>query len=363
MENTQQATCQDAEILLEWAEEPADWDAYVAQHPWGTVYHLTAWQRSLQEAFPHIRGRFLLLRSSRDGRLEGGLPLYTVRSWLLGNRLVSVPFASFCDPLVPNGELLGRLKDEAWRFAKSQKIPSLEIRLFRAAALAEEEGLAPALYSRHHFTPLSRPIEEIWDSFSKTSVRQRIEYAKNAGVQISKANGEDDPAVFSHMLADNRRRLGLPYIPNRFFETLRRNLGPEILSCWIARDRRGNPLSGLLGWRLGDKFAVEYSGDYYEARAIGANQLLYWHVMQAVREAGCASFSLGRTGLDNPGLLNYKRRWGTIEEGLKLIMLPKTQADAIEKENLLYRFGKRLIVKSPPGIHRLIGEFCYRHLG
>jgi hypothetical protein len=363
MRNLQTPQCRDSEILTEWAEEPADWDAYVAQHPWGTVYHLTAWRRSLQEAFPHIRGRFLLLRSSTDGRLHGGLPLYTVRSWLLGNRLVSVPFASFCDPLVPNGELLRRLKNEAWRFAEEQRIPSLEIRLFRAAALAEEEGLAPTLYSRHHFTRLSKPVEEIWDSFSKTSVRQRIEYAKNAGVQISKANGDDDTAIFSQMLADNRRRLGLPYIPYRFFEALRRNLGPEILFCWIARDRRGKPLSGLLGWRLGDKFAVEYSGDYYEARAIGANQLLYWHVMQAVREVGCVSFSFGRTGLDNPGLLNYKRRWGTVEEELKLIMLPKTQANDIKNESPLYRLAKQLIVKSPPGIHRLIGEFCYRHLG
>lgn len=359
----QQSLNRDVDFVLEWSEEPIDWDDYVQQHPWGTAYHLTAWRRVLQEAFPHIEGRFLLLRSSGGGHLLGGLPLYTVKSWLLGNRLVSIPFASFCDPLVPSGELLGHLVDEAWRFSKIQKLRSLEVRLFRAGVLAEEAGLRSTLYSRHHFTSLSRPVEEIWSSLSKTSVRQCVQRGKNAGVVIS--TGIEDFALtfFFRMLVENRRRHALPSIPFRFFEAMKRHLGPDHLSCWIAHDRDGKPLSGLLGWRLGDKFTVEYAGDFSGARTVGANQVLYWHVMQAVRAMGCKSFSFGRTGLDNTGLLNYKRHWGTVEEDLKMILLPKARVKIIEKDPLYYRLGKSLIAHSPPQLYRLIGEFCYRHLG
>ena len=176
------------------------------------VYHLTAWRRAVEEAFSHIEGRVLLLRSSRDGELMGGLPLYTVKSWLLGNRLVSIPFASYCDPLVPDSALLARLTDEAWRFAGARKLASLEIRLFRASALAERGGLGPVLYSWHHHTDLRRPVEEIWKSFSKTSVRQPVLRAEKAGVQTGDLIVSLDDVTIRSMddliLAVRRRAVG-----------------------------------------------------------------------------------------------------------------------------------------------------------
>ena len=81
-------------------DETAEWDAFVARHPLGLVYHLSAWTRVLETAFPHIQGRFLVLKDGADGSIRAGLPVYTVKSWLLGRRVISVPFASFCDPLV-----------------------------------------------------------------------------------------------------------------------------------------------------------------------------------------------------------------------------------------------------------------------
>ena len=358
-----QSVLQDAGLTIDWAAEPSDWDTFVQQHPWGTIYHLTAWKRILEEVFPHIEGRFLLLRSSRDGQLWGGIPLYTVRSWILGNRLVSIPFASFCDPLVPNSALLSLLVDEAWKFAKLRNLSSLEIRLFRAGALAEKAGLGPALYSRYHSMSLRKPLEEIWTSLSKTSVRHCVQRAKRARIRISASIEDDALTIFSAMLSDNRRRNTLPSLPIRFFEAMKRHLGSKHLSCWIAFCRDGKPLSALLGWRLGENFTVEYSGDYIEARKIGANQLLYWHVMQDVRAMGCKSFSLGRTGLNNEGLLQYKRHWGTIEEDLKMILLPKARVKREAQDLLYYRLGKFLLLHSPRILYRLIGNFCYRHLG
>ncbi|HVB58576.1 MAG TPA: hypothetical protein VNE63_19405 [Candidatus Acidoferrales bacterium] len=81
-------------------DEEAAWDDFVSQHPRGLVYHRASWKRAIEQAFPHIRGRFLALRDSSTGAIRAGLPIYTVKSWLLGNRAVSVPFASFCEPLI-----------------------------------------------------------------------------------------------------------------------------------------------------------------------------------------------------------------------------------------------------------------------
>ena len=353
----------EAPVVAEWHTDPPEWDDFVQAHPWGTVYHLTAWRRVIEAAFPHIEGRFLLLRSSENGRIVGGMPLYTVRSRLLGNRLVSVPFSSFCDPLAASSRLLAQLVEESWRFAGLHDLTSLEVRMFKSVALAKETGVSPTLYSLHHEVDLNRPTEEIWAAFSEGSVRRRIKRAANAGIVVS-SNLEDSSLLdFAGMLSDNRRRHSLPDLPFRFFEAMKRHLGPERLSCWLARDRAGNPVAGLLGWRLGNRFAIEYAADFFEARVVGANQFLTWHVMRAVRSAGCASFSFGRTSLDNESLRHYKRHWGTVETDLKEVLLPNALAKTIDKDYSSYRLMQALIAHSPRALYRLIGEFCYRHLG
>src|ERR1700691_2956737 len=71
-------------------QEP-EWDTFVLRHPLGSVYHTSEWKRVIQQGFRHIRGRFLVLREGEAGRILAGLPIYSVSSWLLGNRLVSIP--------------------------------------------------------------------------------------------------------------------------------------------------------------------------------------------------------------------------------------------------------------------------------
>src|SRR5579871_1117567 len=91
---------------LQWLaeSETAQWDAFVAGHPYGLIYHSSAWRSVLHAAFPHIRGNFLVLRNPEDGAIQAGMPVYAVKSWLLGNRVSSLPFASFCDPLIASSE-------------------------------------------------------------------------------------------------------------------------------------------------------------------------------------------------------------------------------------------------------------------
>jgi hypothetical protein len=84
--------------LINPLEEPR-WDAFVANHPYGWVCHLSRWGSLIERCFKHIRAHFLADFDER-GEIVGGLPIYEVRSHLTGNRLVSIPYATLCDPLV-----------------------------------------------------------------------------------------------------------------------------------------------------------------------------------------------------------------------------------------------------------------------
>src|SRR5207248_7891612 len=101
---------EDRDVVVRWLEREEDdlWDAFVVRHPHGLIYHRACWRRVLEEAFPHIRGRFLALCDGATGEMAAGMPVYTVKSWMLGNRVVSLPYATVCDPLITDGSQFKR---------------------------------------------------------------------------------------------------------------------------------------------------------------------------------------------------------------------------------------------------------------
>jgi hypothetical protein len=111
--------------------------------------------------------------------------------------------------------------------------------------------------------------------------------------------------------------------------------------------------------------AFEYLGDCIEQRRDGANQLLYWGaILDAIRE-GREAFSFGRTAASNEGLLEYKRRWGTSESDLKTLISPWGQSvpGALREDCWKYRLVRWLSANAPMPLYRLLGHFCYRHMG
>ena len=69
------------------AERPA-WDSYVQQSPHGLPLHLAGWQDVLRQTHGY-ETRFLLAREA--GQIVGVLPLFLVRSRLLGHTATSMP--------------------------------------------------------------------------------------------------------------------------------------------------------------------------------------------------------------------------------------------------------------------------------
>ena len=113
----------------------------------------------------------------------------------------------------------------------------------------------------------------------------------------------------------------------------------------------------------------EYSGST-DGALNGANQVLYWETIRRAHAAGADTFSFGRTSTANESLLNYKRRWATLEEDAADFKIPLpggkslSRLPAATRENGFAYRSLRHIVKYAPGFAaQLLGNFCYRHLG
>jgi len=346
--------------------EYGEWDAFVAQHPLGLVYHLSAWQRVLETAFGHIRGRFLVLRDE-SGQIQAGLPVYTVSSWLLKNRIVSVPFATMCDPLVSTKEEFDQLWPALQEESRQNRCQRIEIRTRGMDAGCLPPSLTVSARYKHHYLPLNESTEALFRSFHQSCVRRRVDKARKGGVLIEERQDDESLRAFHGLLVVTRRKRLLPPMPFAFFREMYRCLSPDHVSLYLATSG-GEVVAGLMALKFRDMWTMEYNGDADNV-APGANQFLCWDAIQRAKASGATRFSFGRTALDNESLLDYKRRWATVEEDLVDFTdapgVVRAQGDesSTAVSEMLYSTAQRVLRYAPPAVQKSFGDFCYRHLG
>jgi hypothetical protein len=240
-------------------------------------------------------------------------------------------------------------------------------------AVGNAEPLPPSFSGksrfRHHTLPLDRDFESLCLRFDKQSVRQKAEKARRAGVIVEERSDKEGMALSHSLLAATRRRLSLPPMPHRFFDAVQGNLGPGHLKVFLAY-QNAKPVACHIVLIFKDQWISEYSGNAAGAIS-GVNQLLYLETIRQACAAGARKFSFGRTSIHSEGLLSYKRRWGTIEEKLTDYTLgadhgKETQVPggvSRSDDSLAYALCKQVIANAPMPVCRMIGDFCYRHLG
>jgi len=349
------------------SDELDEWDSFVSRHPLGLIYHLSSWKRMLESAFGHIRGQFLILRDG-DGQIQAGLPVYIVRSLLLGNRTVSVPFATMCDPLISTKEEFNLLWPAIEGAAVKHRSRRIEIRTRHINLDCMPAPLTAGRRYKHHVLPLGEPADALFRRFHKSSICRAVEKAGREGVVVEERQHERDLGVFHSFLIATRRKHSLPPMPIAFFQAMHRSLSPERLALYIAM-HAGKPVGGILISKFKDLWTTEYSGTADNAIR-GVSPLLYWKAIQCAKSSGAAYFSFGRTSLDNTGLLVHKRRWATIEEDLIDFISHRCATSALGHESpkhdrlVVYDTAIRLVMRfAPPAVQKLVGNFCYRHLG
>ena len=348
-------------------DELGEWDAFVTRHPLGLVYHLSSWQRVLESAFGHIRGRFLVLRDG-GGQIQAGLPVYTVASWILGNRTVSVPFATMCDPLISTKEEFNLLWPAIEDASEKHRSRRIEIRTRHISTDCIPTLLRTSARYKHHYLSLGEPTDALFRSFNKSNICRALEKARRAGIVVEERQDEQSLHALHAILVATRRRRSLPPMPFAFFQAMHRSLGPDRVALYLAM-HAGEPVGGLLVSKFKDLWTAEHSGTADNAIR-GISPLLYWETIQRAKSSGAACFSFGRTSLDNTGLLDHKRRWATVEEDLTDFSSchgstsargnesPKTAGLAIRGTAV------RLLVRyTPAAFQKCVGDFSYRHLG
>jgi CelD/BcsL family acetyltransferase involved in cellulose biosynthesis len=349
--------------LIDPLQDPR-WDRFVENHPFGWICHLSGWKQVLETTFNHMQGYYFALLDDAGERIEAGLPVFHVRSRILGDRLVSIPFATLSDPLISTAEQFADLFSAVNDLSATLKAGFIEIRTLHAASLLRDGRLGKTDLYKNHCLDVNEPPERLKGRFRRLCVRN-INRAQAGGVKVREADSDSGIEAFYGLHRLHRKKSGLPLHPLRFFRRLWQVFSPAKRIALLVAEKEKVFLGGLLLLKHGDRISCDYLSTREEYRRLSPASLLYWEGIQMACREGFAVFDFGRTHDRNRNLMEFKARWGTRVEDLSQYYYPHGAAGAVgrQERSAKQRLLQMICRHAPNFAQKAIGEFCYRHMG
>ena len=341
------------------------WDEFVRKHPLGWVAHLSGWKRVLETSFPHMKGHYFALVDPQSNQIKAGLPVFEVRSWLTGNRLISIPFATLSDPLVSATDEMDALLIEAKNLLQGMNFSYMELKTLHAVPFMDKKHLADECFFRHHYLELREGPESLWKSLNYKAVRYEINRSQKHKLAVRVADTESDFLAFYRLYALTRKRLGLPSQPRVFFRALWETFSPGENAAILLAEFEGKVVAGHFLLKFNGRVSAEAVGWDISYGKTSPNHFLFWEGIKSACENGCMVYDFGRTSPNNQPLLDFKKRWGTLVTDLHSFCYPiRSYRGIVDRESSrTYKLARFACRKAPDFAYSFIGNACYRHLG
>ena len=326
-------------------------DAFVADHPETGLFHRTAWSRGVERGTGQP-ARYLLVEDGA-GRLAGLLPLTRIRSPLVGSALVSTGFGVGGGIVAGTGAAVEALAAAAWSLAGREGCPSVTLRGGRLPkGWRREEGVYAGF-----IRDLPAGDEAILKSIPRKQ-RAEVRRSLSLGLEVETGRGPRSLADHYAVYSESVRNLGTPVFPRALFEAMAREWGE---ACDIVTIRsEGRPVASVLSFYFKGIVHPYWGGGIREARALRANDLLYYSLMRHSAERGCTHFDFGRSKLGT-GAFAFKKNWGF--EPRPLTYAGKGARRDLDPRSPRYRLQTEAWRRLPLPLANRLGPLLARGLG
>lgn len=334
----------------------ARWDDLISRHPRATVFHQRGWLQALARTYGYEP---IVLTSARPGEpLTDGIVLCRVSSWMTGARLVSLPFADHCEPLLDDHSDFQLFTDWLRKECNGRGRRYFELRL-RPRLRGVDYGLQPSSSYWFHELDLKPDLNCIFHRLHKNSFRRKIRRAEREQLTYESGRSEQLLGEFYRLLLLTRRRHHLPAQPRSWFGNLLECMDSNAKIMLARKDGVG--IAALLILRHGKSVTYKYGCSDARVHNLGAMPFLLWNLIEESKALGIEKIDFGRTDMDNAGLIVFKDRLGTTRELLKYYRYANTKAvRAAVWESQRFR---GLLAILPDSVLSTAGRLLYKHLG
>jgi hypothetical protein len=335
----------------------ARWPEFVCRHPNASVFHTRGWLRALQTTYGYEPVAFTTSPPSQE--LKNALLCCVVHSWLTGSRLVSLPFSDHCEPLVENAEQFRRLSSFAESLRSEERWKYVEIR--SANSLLDFDGsFGKATTYYLHRLDLRPSLDALYKGFHKDCIQRKISRAERESLTYEAGRSPSLLQQLYGLLQLTRSRHLLPPQPFEWFQNLVTCMGKDV--CIRIASKGGQPVAGILTISHGKKMVYKYGGSDTHFNSLGGTPMLFWQAIKEAKEAGAEELDLGRSDIDNPGLIAFKGRWSAECSTLTTWRAPMV-ASSPRLESLKVRCAKEVFARLPDSLLTMAGRIFYRHVG
>ena len=323
-------------------------EAFVAEAG-GSVFHRPAWLTAIERGTGQ-RATGLVLE--RGGTIAGWLPLSVVRSPLFGHMLASSGFAVEGGVLGEGAAILCRAAQE---LALRKSCTAVELR----------GGDAPADWESRtdsHCGFVANLAKDDEAQLLAIPRKQRAEVRKGlkADLDVTVGRDEVDQAAHYAVYAESVRNLGTPVFPRSLFDAVLDALDADILT--VRHD--GRPVASVLSLYHGDAVLPYWGGGTWDARALRANDRMYYELMLHARRRGCTQFDFGRSKTGS-GPAAFKKNWGFEPEPLAYASWTAPGHEKRDADPTSARHQRRIELwkRLPLPVANRIGPWIARGLG
>jgi CelD/BcsL family acetyltransferase involved in cellulose biosynthesis len=333
------------------------WESFVQKHSDGGIFHSPSWLEALQRTYGYEPLAYVATTSGGQ-EIVAGVPFCAIKSRITGRRLVSLPFSDHCQPLA-DPSTLPDLLSAAKADAIANRLRYVEVRPLHNAngngALGELIGSSNAVI---HRLDLSKTEEQIFKALDKQCTR-KISRSEREGLRYEEGRSEDLLRTFYRLLLLTRRRHRIPPQPLAWFRNLVDCLGENLKIRMASKDE--TPVASII--TLTHKRVLTYKYGCSDARfnPLGGTSLLFWRTIQEGIANAAAELDLGRSDLDNPGLIAFKDHWGAQKYDLTYYRHPP--AGQASSPGKLHAVAGRLLAVVPDSVFTILGGLLYRHVG
>jgi CelD/BcsL family acetyltransferase involved in cellulose biosynthesis len=311
-------------VELLTADKYEQYDRLLRSLDHSLVYSSLEYRRFLESLLPESESRYLC--ALQEGQVVGALPAFLHRNRQLGNVLNSLPFFGSNGGVVVSPDAGDRLQVqcdliEAFdRLAREESVvtstiisnplnPEAEFydRFSQATLHDERIGQITPLPELAPEETLAERLLHRFDSMPRRAVRK----AQKSGLEVERT---DSLAAFDALATIHRRNMeaiGGRVKSARVFELLRSEFAcPGDYTLYVAR-LEGRIVAALLVFffhRTADYFIPATEAEY---RSLQPLSLLIFEAMQDAVRRGCRYWNWGGTWLNQTGVYDFKRRWGT----------------------------------------------------
>jgi hypothetical protein len=335
------------------------WQLLVDKHPNASVFHTTGWLEAVHRTYGY--NPVVFTTSSPADELTNGLLFCPVRSWLTGARMVSLPFSDFCEPLCDSGEfdvlvrhLQSALDHQDWKYLEIRPVDGCFSREAEAAGFRIKDEFL------HHRVGLQSSLADLWRSFHKDSVQRRVRRAERASLVEQVGRSEKLLKDFYGLCVLTRQRQSLPPQPYEWFRNLVQCVG-ESLDIRTAY-KNEVPVASILTLRFRDTVYYKYGCSNARFNNLGATPFLFWRAICDAKARGATEFDLGRTEMDNAGLIAFKSKWAREPQALTYWKYPGSPTDSARPEWKL-KLLKGVFALMPNRLLIATGRLLYPHIG